>query len=105
MLWRDTDKILSKPFHSHFGGEKSRMVNWNALIEAPIGIMLLLVAVLMIEPLQIPLFLALRNSQAFPNGTATIAIIQLLSLILGILVIFGAYKSFMSDDRQFQQFR
>lgn len=74
------------------------MVRWDALIEAPIGVMLLLVSVLMIEPLQIPLFGALQNAEAFPNGSATIAIIQLLTLILGMMVIFVAYKRFLEPD-------
>lgn len=74
------------------------MVNWAALIEAPIGIMLLLVAVEMIDPLQIPLFGILENSTAFPYGDTTKILIQLVPLVLGIMLLYSAYRSFREPD-------
>jgi len=74
------------------------MVNWTALIEAPIGIMLLYVAIVMIEPLQVPLFGVLANSTAFPHGATTKILVQLVPLVLGIMVLYSAYRSFKEPD-------
>jgi hypothetical protein len=74
------------------------MVNWSALIEAPIGVMLLYVAVVMIDPLQIPLFGTLQNSTAFPHGATTIILIQLIPLVLGVMLLYSAYRSFREPD-------
>lgn len=82
------------------------MVNWTALIEAPIGIMLLYVAVVMIDPLQIPLFGVLGNAEAFPHGGTTKVLVQLVPLVLGIMVLWSAYRSFREPETpQFQSFR
>lgn len=74
------------------------MVNWAALIEAPIGVMLLFVAIAMIEPLQVPLFGALGNSSAFPHGATTITLVQLVPLVLGIMLLYSAYRSFREPE-------
>lgn len=74
------------------------MVNWAALIEAPIGIMLLYVALAMIAPIQVPLFGLLANNAAFPYGSTTIVLIQLIPLVLGIMVLYCAYRSFREPD-------
>lgn len=74
------------------------MVNWAALIEAPIGVMLLYVAVLMIDPIQVPLFGLLANSAAFPHGSSTTLLIQLVPLILGVMVLYSAYRSFREPE-------
>lgn len=74
------------------------MVNWGALIEAPIGVMLIYVAVAMIEPLQVPLFGLLENSDAFPHGGTTKTLIQLVPLILGVLLLYSAYRSFREPE-------
>lgn len=74
------------------------MVNWAALIETPIGIMLLYVAIAMIDPLQIPLFGLLENSSAFPHGSTTKTLIQLVPLVLGIMLLYSAYRSFREPD-------
>jgi len=74
------------------------VVNWSALIETPIGIMLLYVSLAMIQPLQIPLFGLLGNSAAFPHGAAIIVIIQLVSLLLGVMVLYSAYRSFREPE-------
>lgn len=74
------------------------MVNWAALIEAPIGVMLLLVAIEMIGPLQVPLFGTLENSTAFPYGDTTIVLVQLIPLVLGIMLLYSAYRSFREPD-------
>jgi len=74
------------------------MVNWAALIEAPIGIMLLFVAVVMIDPIQIPLFGVLENSTAFPYGSTTIILIQLVPLVLGIMLLYSSYRAFREPD-------
>lgn len=79
------------------------MVNWAALIEAPIGVLLLFVAVLIIDPIQIPLFGVLANSEAFPHGASTILLIQLVPLILGVMVLWSAYRSFREPETGFQQ--
>jgi hypothetical protein len=74
------------------------MVNWGALIEAPIGVMLIYVAVVMIEPLQIPLFGLLGNANAFPHGATTRVLVQLIPLVLGIMLLYSSYKSFREPD-------
>ena len=74
------------------------MVNWAALIEAPIGIMLLYVAVSIINPIQDPLFAVLGNSEAFPHGATTKVLIQLVPLVLGVMLIWSAYRSFREPE-------
>ena len=74
------------------------MVNWSALIEAPIGVMLLYVAIVMIDPLQVPLFGTLANETAFPHGATTIVLIQLVPLVLGVMLLYSAYRSFREPD-------
>lgn len=81
------------------------MVNWTALIEAPIGIMLLFVAVVMIEPIQIPLFGVLGNAQAFPYGSTTTVLVQLVPLVLGVMLIWSAYRSFREPETPQLAFR
>ena len=74
------------------------MVNWSALIEAPIGIMLLFVAIVMIDPIQVPLLGVLENSAAFPYGDTTIILIQLIPLVLGVMLLYSSYRSFREPD-------
>jgi len=74
------------------------MVNWAALIETPIGVMLLYVAVVMIAPIQIPLFGVLENSAAFPHGGTTKILIQLVPLLLGIMLLYSSYRSFREPE-------
>jgi len=75
------------------------MVNWGAIIEAPIAIMLLYVAVAMIQPLQDPLFGLLGNTIAFPQGGTTKVIVQLVSLVLAVLIIHSIYRSFREPEQ------
>lgn len=77
------------------------MVNWGALIEAPIGIFLLYAAVVMINPLQDPLFAVIGNttSGVFIHGAAIKAMVQLVPLILGIMLLWSAYRSFREPDQ------
>lgn len=75
------------------------MVNWGAIIEAPIAILLLFVAVVLIEPIQIPLFGTLGNSDAFPYGSTTIVIIQLITLVLAVMIIWSIYRSFREPEQ------
>lgn len=74
------------------------MVNWGAIIEAPIAILLLFVAVVLIEPIQVPLFGTLGNSSAFPYGSTTIVMIQLITLILAVMIIWSIYRSFREPE-------
>jgi len=74
------------------------MVNWGALIEAPIGVMLLYVAVAMIGPMQTPLFGLLQNADAFPYGTTTRTLVQLVPLVLGVMLLYSAYRSFREPE-------
>lgn len=75
------------------------MVNWGAIIEAPIAVLLLYVAVAMIQPLQIPLFGLLSNSTAFPHGATTMVMIQLITLVLAVLIIYSIYRSFKEPEQ------
>lgn len=74
------------------------MVNWGAIIEAPIALLLLFVAVAMIDPLQVPLFALLENSTAFPYGSTTKVMVQLISLVLAVLIIYSIYRSFREPE-------
>lgn len=74
------------------------MVKWDALIEAPMGVLMLYVSLALYEPLQTPLFGLLNNSAAFPYGSTTKVIIQLIPLILGVMLLYMSYKSFREPD-------
>ena len=76
------------------------MVNWGALIEAPIGVMLLYVAIVMIQPIQDPLFDELGNSTAFPYGGTITILVKLVPLIMGVMLLFMAYRSFREPEGQ-----
>jgi len=76
------------------------MVNWGALIEAPIGVMLLYVAIVMIQPIQDPLFGELGNSIAFPYGGTITILVKLVPLIMGVMLLFMAYRSFREPEGQ-----
>ena len=76
------------------------MVNWGALIEAPIGVMLLYVGIVMIQPIQDPLFGELSNTIAFPYGGTITILVQLVSLIMGVMLLFLAYRSFREPEAQ-----
>ena len=78
------------------------MVNWTALIEAPIGVFLLYVAIVMIQPIQDPLFGVLSNSEAFPHGGTVKVFVQLLPLTLGIMLIWSAYRAFREPEQPSQ---
>jgi len=75
------------------------MVNWGALIEVPIGVLLLYIAIVIIQPLQDPLFGTLGNTEAFPYGSTTKILIQLVTLILAAMVLFSAYRSFREPEQ------
>jgi len=77
---------------------KSKMVNWGALIEAPIGLMLLYVALAMYNPLQDPLFSIIGNSEAFPHGATIKIIVQLIPLILGVMFLYSSYRGFREPE-------
>ncbi len=76
------------------------MVRFEALIETAIGVFFLFVAILLIDPLQIPLFGVLGNAAAFPQGGTTIVLVQLIPLILAIGLIWAGFKSFREGDAQ-----
>jgi hypothetical protein len=76
------------------------MVNWGALIEAPIGVFLLYAAVVMIDPLQDSLFGTIGNTELiFTHGVAIKAMVQLVPLILGVMLLWSAYRSFREPDQ------
>jgi len=75
------------------------MVNWGALIEVPVGIILLYVAIAIIDPLQDPLLDLLGNEAAFPYGDTTMTLIRLVTLVLGAMVLYSAYRSFREPEQ------
>lgn len=81
------------------------MVNWGALIEVPIAVILLWIAVLILDPIQIQLFGVLQNSVAFPHGASTELLIQLIPLLLAVLIIWGAWRAFREPEQPTVAFR
>ncbi len=74
------------------------MVNWGAIIEAPIGFMLLYVALAMYDPLQNPLYSLIGNADAFPYGATTKVLVQLIPLVLGVMLLYHVYRSFREPE-------
>lgn len=74
------------------------MPNWAALIEAPIGVFLLYVAIAMIVPIQVPLFGQLENTTAIPHGATIKILVMLIPLLLAVMLLYSAYKSFREPD-------
>jgi hypothetical protein len=75
------------------------MVNWGALIEAPIGVMLLYVGLIMVDAIQDPIFAVLGNTEAvFAYGATIKILIQLVALVLGVMLLYSTYRSFREPE-------
>lgn len=75
------------------------MVDWTVIVEAPIGVLLLLVFASVFSPLETPLSKALDNSG---NQGTIMGLVGLLSLVIAALIVFDLYKRFTAPAYPYQ---